>query len=401
MDNRSRTAPELLVLTVGHDLGDLRGRDDRILQAGVEYLYRLGGGVLQILPGEYTMRNALFLRPNVTIRGSGEATVLKKAASAVTTLARDSDWYENKVEVEDPIGFTPGCGIMLRSQRHGALQVAKDTVVKVEGNVISLSRRLEKNFWLEERATAATLFPILTAEWVDDVSVQDLVLDGNMEQNEEIDGNHAGAVFIQHCDRHTFINVIARNYNGDGFSWQVCDDVRLERCRSEGNGSLGFHPGSGSQRAQLRECTARNNSEGIFLCWGVTDAVIENCLCVDNRDFGISIGHRDTDNRISGCTIERNGKVGVMFREPEDEFRGGHRNTIEASLIRDNGVEAEGIGVEILGETHDVSIRNSRFEDTGEGRQRVGIRVGGAALHTRLQGNSFQCMEAEIVGGLD
>jgi nitrous oxidase accessory protein NosD len=248
------------------------------------------------------------------------------------------------------------------------------------------------NFWLEDQATAASLFPILTAEWVNDVSVQDLVLDGNMEQNEEIDGNHAGAVFIQHSDRFTFDNVIARNYNGDGFSWQVCDDVRLERCRSEGNANLGFHPGSGSQRPRLRDCTALGNDEGIFFCWGVTDGVVENCLCAENRAYGISIGHRDTDNRISGCTIERNGKVGILFREPDDEFRGGHRNAIEASLIRD-------IGVELLGETHDVAIRNCSFEDSGEGRQRIGIRVGGAAQRTRLEGNSFHGMEADIERG--
>ncbi len=400
MDNRSRTAPKAPILTVGQEQGDLRGRDDKILQAGVEYVHRLGGGILQILPGEYAMRNALYLRPHVTIRGSGVETVLKKAASVVTGLARDSDWYENQVEVEDPSGFAPGCGIMLRSHRQGELQVVRDTVVEMAGNVISLSRRLEKNFWLQEQATAATLFPILTAEWVNDVLVQDLVLDGNMEQNEEIDGNHAGALFIQHCDRHTFENVIARNYNGDGFSWQVCDDVRLERCRSEGNAMLGFHPGSGSQRPYLRDCTARGNGQGIFFCWGVTEGVVENCTCAENRDYGISIGHRDTDNRISGCTIERNGTVGILFREPEEAFRGGHRNTIESSLIRDNGIEAEGIGVEIRGETYDVAIRNSRFEDSGEGRQRIGIRFGSAALRTRLEGNSFHSMETDVLGGV-
>ena len=67
-NNRSRTRPGQLVLRVGPDQGDLQGRDDRVLQAGVDYLHRLGGGVLHILPGEYTMHNALYLHPNLTIR---------------------------------------------------------------------------------------------------------------------------------------------------------------------------------------------------------------------------------------------------------------------------------------------------------------------------------------------
>ena len=226
-DNRSRTIHRQLLLQVGQEQGDLQGLDDKILQAGADYLHRLGGGILHILPGEYTMRNALYLHSNLTIRGSGSDTVLKKAASATTPLVRDSDWYENQVVVEDPSGFSPGCGIMLRSWKNGVMQVIKDTVVEVDGDRLVLSRRLEKNAWLQEQGTAATLFPILTAERVDDVCVEDLVLDGNMEHNEEIDGNYAGGVFIQHCDRYTFRNVTSRNYNGDGFSFQVCDDVRF------------------------------------------------------------------------------------------------------------------------------------------------------------------------------
>ncbi|MHC4566037.1 MAG: hypothetical protein ACYTE3_09795, partial [Planctomycetota bacterium] len=84
--NRPMRDLQRLVITVGQDRGDLRGTDHTIIQAGVEYLNRLGGGTLHILPGVYDMRNSVFLRPNITLRGSGEKTVLKKAASVVTPL---------------------------------------------------------------------------------------------------------------------------------------------------------------------------------------------------------------------------------------------------------------------------------------------------------------------------
>ncbi len=99
--NRTRSEPGRLELSVGPG-GDLEGRDDRVLQAGADYLARLGGGVLRVLPATYQMRNALYLRPGVKLRGAGEATVLRKTASACTPLLRDSDWYENRVTVEDP-----------------------------------------------------------------------------------------------------------------------------------------------------------------------------------------------------------------------------------------------------------------------------------------------------------
>mgnify|MGYP005626960765 FL=1 len=70
--NRTLAEPGKLTLTVGPDSGDLRGSDDKILQAGIDYLSRLRGGTLQILPGEYAMRNALYMRSNVRLRGAGE-----------------------------------------------------------------------------------------------------------------------------------------------------------------------------------------------------------------------------------------------------------------------------------------------------------------------------------------
>ena len=44
----------------------------------------------------------------------------------------------------------------------------------------------------------------------------------------------------------------ARNYNGDGISWQICHDVLVEDCHSHDNAELGLHPGSGSQRPVIR-----------------------------------------------------------------------------------------------------------------------------------------------------
>ena len=66
-----------------------------------------------------------------------------------------------------------------------------------------------------------TIFPLIYAEHVNDVCVEDLVLDGNGQNNPHCDGNFSGAVFTQFCHRWQFKNVIARNYNGDCFSFMV------------------------------------------------------------------------------------------------------------------------------------------------------------------------------------
>jgi parallel beta-helix repeat protein len=397
--NRPMRSRQSLVLTVGQTAGDLQGKDDKVIQAGIEYLNRLGGGTLRILPGIYTMQNALYLRPNITLQGSGETTILRKADSVVTPLARDSDWFEYGVAVKDAKGFTPGGGIMLRSRTGPGdwqFDALRATVTAVQGNVLFLDRLTLKDFWMDKDATAGTVFPILTAENVDDVQVKDLVLDGNRDKNEHINGNFSGAVFLQHCNRWRFENVTARDYNGDGFSFQVCDDVQFQSCRAMSNADLGFHPGSGSQRPVFRDCTAKGNSQGLFFCWAVSDGVAENCTFSENKKYGISIGHRDTDNVIRNCTIERNGEVGILFRKEGTEFRGGHRNRIESCTIRDTGTDKPGIGIDIQGNTQDITISDTKLENTPSGKQNTSIRIGKEAQRILLQNNTFDGCPASV-----
>ena len=92
--NRPMRKPHELVLTIGQNEGDLQGNTDKVIQAGIEYLDRLGGGTLRILPGVYDMNNFVHLRPNITLKGSGEETILRKTDGVVTPLVRNSDWYE-------------------------------------------------------------------------------------------------------------------------------------------------------------------------------------------------------------------------------------------------------------------------------------------------------------------
>ena len=397
--NRPIRATQGLVLTVDQNEGDLRGNDDKIIQAGIEYLNRLGGGTLRLGPGTYVLHNSIYLSSNITLQGTGRRTILRKTPSVVTPLVRDSDWFEYGVQVEDPTGFVPGGAIMLRTQtgpEDWQYDILQATVTAIRDDVIYLDGPTQENFWVDDEATAATIFPLLVAEGVENVAIEDLVLDGNRRQNEHVNGNFAGAVFIQNCSNWRFENVVARDYNGDGFSFQACDDIEFVRCEALNNADLGFHPGSGSQRPGFDHCLARGNDEGIFFCWSVSDGVVADCTLAENKLYGINIGHRDTDNLIVGCTFERNGQVGILFRQESTAFRGGHRNRIEQCTFRDNGTGPTGIGVDIQGRTQDITISGSRFENTAEGMLRVGIRISKNAQRIVLEGNTFANVPTEI-----
>ena len=394
--NRPWRKPVPLTLTVGQEAGDLRGDDEKPLQAGVDYLHRLGGGTLQILPGVYTLRNAIHLAPHITLRGAGAATVLRMAPSVTTALVRDSDWYEYVVQVQDAAGFAPGGGIMLSTKNEqGVPKYLFATVTAVQGNLVFFDQRTEACFWRSGESTASTLFSLLSGRNVDDVRIEELVLDGNRAACGQVNDNYGAAVFLQYCNRWEFREVTARNYHGDGFSFQVCDDIHFEGCQALDNADLGFHPGSGSQRPRFRRCTARGNSQGLFFCWGVSDGQAEDCVLSGNLRYGISLGHRDTDNLIRGCTVEGNAEVGILFRQERQQFFSGDRNRIEACLIRDNGPADSGVGIDVRWLTREVTIRGCRFENRS-GRQVTGIRIGAEVGEVRLAENVFSPCRAEV-----
>lgn len=365
-----------LTVTVGPKEAEIVGTNQKAIQAAVDYVARLGGGTVKLLPGTYRLRNAVFLASRVRLLGSGKDTVLVKEPSVATKLGEDSDWYDQEVTLADSTGFEIGDGVCLRARdaKTGRQTVIKRTLVARTGNRFLLHKGLRENLWQMNDATAATLFPILSGEFIEDAVVENLVLDGNRAKNDRLDGNYAGCIFLQDCNRITIRGVTARNYNGDGISWQICHDVLVENCTSENNADLGLHPGSGSQRPIMRGNTLRNNGIGIFFCWGVKYGLAEENDIEGNR-VGISIGHRDTDNLITGNTIRESQVNGVLFRPERGASFAGHRNRIEGNRLLNNGAE-NGAVIDIQGGTEGIQIVNNEIRETRAPAQRQAVRQG-------------------------
>ena len=220
--------------------------------------------------------------------------------------------------------------------------------------------------------------------------IEDLTLDGNREQNANLDGNYAGCIFLQDCNRYTMRRVEARNYNGDGISFQICHDVVVEECYSHDHSGLGLHPGSGSQRPRMVGNRLERNEIGLFWCWGVKYGLAERNRIDASRSCGISFGHNDTDNVTRDNEITNSGKVGILFR---DEGGGkdfwANRNVLERNRIVNSG-EQDGIAIDIQGQTKDLKIVRNELRDTREPAQRVGIRIAPGAERIEVSDNHIE-----------
>jgi len=388
---------EMFTLTVGNDKGDFCGKDQRVIQAAVDTVARMGGGTVKLLPGTFRLRNAVYLCSNLRLIGSGPDTVLVKEPSATSKLAADSDWYDQEITLADAKGFQVGDGVCLRAKNphDGGSTVIKRTLVARAGNRFKLDKELRENLWATGNPTASTLFPILSGEFITNVVIESLALDGNKTNNAELDGNYAGCIFLQDCAEFTIRKVMARNYRGDGISWQICHDVTVEECESRDHTGLGLHPGSGSQRPIIRNNTIVGCHIGLFFCWGVKYGLAEKNTIEDIKTAGISVGHRDTDNLIRGNTVKRSGQAGILFRPERGQGFTGDRNTVEGNTIIDTGGE-EAAAVDVQGTTAGLVFRKNELKETRAPAKRVGFRLGKDTKDITLDDNKVEGFATKV-----
>ncbi len=359
------------VIRVGQHEGDIVGSDNRALQAAVDYVAGLGGGTVEIGKGVYLMRDSLHLRSNVTVRGQGEGTVLKKAQAAISRMALDGDFGEEQVTVVNPEGFSVGTGVAIWDDNSGGFHTTVARITGRRGNTFSISRPLNADCMISAKATAATVFPVVSGYDLENARVERLAVDGSRDSNPNLNGCRGAGIFLYRAFGTVIERCLVRNSTGDGISFQQSNDVQVIACVSENNAGLGLHPGSGSQRPLIRDSIARGNGQdGLFLCWRVRHGTFEGNELTANGRFGISIGHKDSDNLLRKNIVRGNASHGVYFRN-ETEGMAGHRNRIEDNQIEDNGKRSPGAGIFVDGETDGVVLAGNTIRD-----ERTGIVLG-------------------------
>ena len=384
-------------ISVGLKSTDILGTDNRALQAAVDYIARLGGGTVEIGPGEFLMRDSLHLRSNVAVVGTPGRTVLRKARAAVSALGLDGDFGEEQITLVAADGFQIGDGVAIWDSGAGGFHTTVARITGRSGNTFSIDTSLNADCLITQKAQAATVFPVVSGYHVEGVRVENLIIEGNKSENVGLNGCRGGGIFLYRGFGAVISNCVVRGYHGDGISFQQSNDVLVEGCVSENNAGLGLHPGSGSQRPVVRNCVARANGEdGLFLCWRVRHGLFERNVLENNGRFGISIGHKDTDNLLRENLVRANQSDGVFFRN-ESLGMAGHRNRLENNVIENNGTKEPASGIRIRGETKDLVFKGNVIRDTRplEARkQTVGIRIDESAGEVMLDGNQIDAKTA-------
>jgi parallel beta-helix repeat protein len=371
---------------------DVVGADSAALQKAADMLHP--SDTLSIGPGTYQMDNSLMIPSGVTVRGAAGKTILLKSRGVESALIEDGDYGESYLAVANPEKFHPGMGVeVLDDTLNAGWDVSISKVAAVSGRIVQISPMTVRDYDFERKhGRIRNTFPILCAMNVENVAIEDVIVDGNKSENAYLDGCRGGAIYLYDVRNVTVKNCVARNYNGDGISFQITENVHLLNSESYGHTGYGIHPGTGSANAVVERCRMHNNGDiGLFLCWRVRHGRFSDNIIEDNGHHGISIGHKDTDNEFTNNTIARNGVSGVYFRQ-ETLLNSGHRNTFRNNKVLDNGDARAGYGFYIQPPTGEIVIAGNQIADTRATNrtQRYGVYKVKGAGSIRLENNTME-----------
>ena len=386
------TLPNRTITVAQSGNANVVGSDSTALQKAADMLR--SGDTLVIAPGTYQMDASLLIPSNVTVRGTAGETILMKSRGVESALIEDGDYGESYLSVAEPGKFRPGMGVeVMDDTLKDGWDVTIAKVVVVNGHMLQINPPTVRDYDLgDKHARIRNTYPILCAYNAENVTFEDLTVDGNRAENTYLDGCRGGAIYMYNVRNVTVKNCVARNYNGDGISFQISDNVHVLNSESYGQAGYGVHPGTGSANSEVEHCRLHNNGDiGLFLCWRVRHGRFHDNVIEDNGRYGISIGHKDTDNEFINNTIARNGVSGVYFRE-ETPLNSGHRNTFRSNKVLDNGDAKAGYGFYIAAHVNDTVIAGNQISDTRgpKATQRYAVYKAKEAGSARVENNVIE-----------
>lgn len=376
------------VISVGGARADIQGYSNQAIQLAVDAL-PIQGGTVKLDEGEFSIMAPVRLRSNVKLIGSGTATVLKRINGYRSRFVIDADYGELKVTVENASGFKPGMSIQINDRHYAECwDVSTAVITSIIGDTLYFDTHLIRDYETEKGGMVTNAGSCVAVTGAENVFMSGFSIDGNKQNNDLLDGCNGGGIAIIKSKHITVENVQVRNFNGEGITWQITEDVTIRNNDISDCSNMGLHPGSGSPRSVIVGNKSYNNKVGLFICWRVHHSLVKDNHFFRNSENGISTGHKDTDVLFENNHIYENGADGVYFRE-EIASNSPHRNTFLGNTINNNGLIKGGYGLYIVGNARDILLRGNTIRDTLKGTQKAAVFMGKNIPVVKMENNTM------------
>jgi hypothetical protein len=219
------------------------------------------------------------------------------------------------------------------------------------------------------------LHPLVHGWDLRDCAVRDLTIQGDgLDRIRPAIGRYTLSGIHFYNAQNTVIERVAiRDWEADGFSLQLGENVAVRQCEATGCLGNGFHPGTGLKHSVFEECLGKGNGAGLYFCWHNDGHVLRKNHFIENRGGGVNgLGHPgDRNNLLEENVISDNGGVGIAINgDPKCN------NVIRSNLIENNSRQSPGEhpGIHIRGPATEITIEGNTIRDTQPNpTQHIGI----------------------------
>lgn len=356
------------------------------------------GGVVLIPAGQYLLRRRVCLRANVTLRGEGEATVLRRPPVFTTLLAEDTLPGPESVKVADPGPLRPGDQIGIwdpypAASRSWGFNMRFLEITQIEGQTIHgrwVYGPEKIVYHAAQKGRVANVGPALFICQADGVTVEALTIDGGVTPPGPVIDEFAlgdfmsAAVLVHQSARCRLRDITVRRWFADG----ICvggqsSDAHVSGCIAEHNLGIGFHPGGGLQGAQFIGNTSRYNEWGFLFCQGNRQVIVSGNRVHNNAKSGIwGLDSTDRYCVVANNCCHENGWYGI-------EAEGGYGAVIQGNICRNNSQAAPGryAGLYLKDHRGCVVTGNMALDDQEKPTQWRGLEAVDAAGENVIKDN--------------
>jgi hypothetical protein len=372
------------VITVGGTNAQVAGFNNQSIQFAIDAVAKTGGTV-KLNPGVYEIKAPVRMKSNVKLVGSGRETILKREKGVQTKYMIDADFGELKLTVENADGFEVGMKVQVTDDiSNGCWNVSTAYITDILDNTIYIDKGLIRDYRSDKNGLVSNASSVIEALDVENALISNLTADGNRAENFFADGCNSAGILILRSKKVTVDNVHVKDFNGEGISWQITENVTIKNSEISGSGNTGLHPGTGSPFSTIENNDIHHNDrDGLFICWRVFESTVSNNKMHHNGRFGICTGHKDTDVIFSKNHIFNNKSDGVNLRG-ERESNAPHRNTFVNNIIENN----VGFGFSVNSPAKDLVLKENEFKNSAK-TQKAAIYIYSGGSTPKLENNRF------------
>ena len=372
------------VITVGGPNAQVSGFNNQSIQFAIDAVAKTGGTV-KLNPGVYQIKAPVRMKSNVKLVGSGRETILKREKGVQTKYMVDADFGELKLTVENSDGFEVGMKVQVTDdENNGCWNVSTAYITDISDNTIYIDKGLIRDYRSDKNGLVSNASSVIEALDVENTLISNLTADGNRAENFFADGCNSAGILILRSKKVTVDNVHVKDFNGEGISWQITENVTIKNSEISGSGNTGLHPGTGSPFSTIENNDIHHNDrDGLFICWRVYESTVLNNKMHHNGRFGICTGHKDTDVIFSKNHIFNNKSDGVNLRG-ERESNAPHRNTFINNIIENN----VGFGFSVNSPAQDLVLKENEFKNSAK-TQKAAIYIYAGGSTPKLENNRF------------